>query len=250
MSTANNAWYVDFFHGFALDFWSSLIPAEITRTEADFLEGLFSAERHGTLLDVPCGDGRLSLELAGRGFRCTGVDIAERYIEEASGKAGLLGLPAGFIRADMASMELSGPFSGAFCWGNSFGYLGRDACHGFLCRIARSLQAGSRFVIDTSMAAECILPNLEKQAWYEAGGIRMSLKNRYQVSTGCLETDYIFERGPEVERRTARHFVFTSAEILRMLEKAGLRALEMFSGTDRGSFRVGAPRLIVVAARS
>ncbi len=43
------------------------MPPEATRAEADFFEESLETRPGARLLDVPCGDGRLALELAGRG---------------------------------------------------------------------------------------------------------------------------------------------------------------------------------------
>src|SRR5712692_1728772 len=84
-------WYEDFFHGVALDLWRKAIRPEQTTAEADFLVNVLQREARSHLLDVPCGNGRLSLELARRGYRVTGVDIAEEFIEEARASVNLLG---------------------------------------------------------------------------------------------------------------------------------------------------------------
>src|ERR1700692_4602764 len=76
-------WFEDFFHGLALDLWRKAIPLERTIAEADFLTGALNCEAGAHLLDVPCGNGRLSFELAKRGYRVTGVDISEEFVDEA-----------------------------------------------------------------------------------------------------------------------------------------------------------------------
>src|SRR5260370_37424700 len=80
-------WYEDFFHGVALDLWRKAIRPEQTKAEADFLVNVLQREARSHLLDVPCGNGRLSLELARRGYRVTGVDISVEFIEEARSSA-------------------------------------------------------------------------------------------------------------------------------------------------------------------
>ena len=76
-------WYENFFHGVALDLWRKVVTPEQTRAEADFLEKALALQPGARVLDVPCGNGRISLELASRGYQGTGVDIAEENIQEA-----------------------------------------------------------------------------------------------------------------------------------------------------------------------
>src|SRR5215210_8965980 len=82
MSIPSN-WYETFFHGVTLDLWRRAIPPKQTTAEAAFLIQNLNCDAGAHLLDVPCGNGRLTLELAKRGYRVTGVDLAEEFIAEA-----------------------------------------------------------------------------------------------------------------------------------------------------------------------
>ena len=59
-------WWENFFHGVALDFWRAAVSDEQTRADADFIAKQLQLPANAKVLDVPCGNGRLSLELAGR----------------------------------------------------------------------------------------------------------------------------------------------------------------------------------------
>ena len=115
MVTRTN-WFETFFQGITLDLWRAVGTPEVTRGEADFLASVFP--KGARLLDVPCGNGRITNELARRGFEMTGIDISRDFITEASGE----NPKATFQVGDMRSLNFSGEFDGAFCWGNSFGY--------------------------------------------------------------------------------------------------------------------------------
>ena len=86
MTVASN-WYENFFHGLALDLWRKAISPKQTKSEADFLVKVLQCEKDSHLLDVPCGNGRLSLALAARGYRLTGMDISEEFVDEARAAA-------------------------------------------------------------------------------------------------------------------------------------------------------------------
>ena len=127
-------WYEDFFHGVPLDLWRQAIPPEKTMAEADFLVKALRLDPGSHLLDVPCGNGRLAFELAKRGYRMTGVDISEEFIAEARSSGIRLGkdqppATAGgsdsveFMLGDMRRIEGEAIYDGAYCFGNSFGFL-------------------------------------------------------------------------------------------------------------------------------
>src|SRR6185369_4855224 len=122
--TVPSNWYETFFHGVTLDLWRQAIPPSQTQAEAQFLIGHLNCEPGAHVLDVPCGNGRLSLELAERGYRVTGVDISEEFIEEARSASNTDGTPVPqFLLGDMRRIEGEATFDGAFCFGNSFGFL-------------------------------------------------------------------------------------------------------------------------------
>ncbi len=58
-----------------------------TRQEVDFLVDVLGLEPGMTVLDVGCGPGRHSVELATRGIRAIGVDISERFVRIAANLA-------------------------------------------------------------------------------------------------------------------------------------------------------------------
>src|SRR5687767_4041256 len=178
-------WYETFFHGVTLDLWRRAIPPEQTTAEAEFLIQSLNCTPGAHVLDVPCGNGRLSFELANRGYRVTGVDIAEEFIEEARASvANALGHPASttprgmpargprsaggsdtqFILGDMRNIEGLGVYDGAFCFGNSFGFLEYADMEKFLAGVARALKPRGRFIVNTAMAAESVLPDFEEQS--------------------------------------------------------------------------------------
>jgi ubiquinone/menaquinone biosynthesis C-methylase UbiE len=59
------------------------------------------------VLDVGCGTGFLSLLLAERGHRVTGVDVAPAMLARARSKAAAQGLTVRFVRADAEALSLT-----------------------------------------------------------------------------------------------------------------------------------------------
>jgi len=239
-------WQEVFFRGVALDAWRRIIHPEMTRTEADFLERTLAAGAGAHLLDVPCGNGRHTIELAGRGYSITGLDLSEEFIVEARTATEL---PVRWVRSDMRSLSWDSEFDGAYCFGNSFGYLTEEETRQFLAGVARALKPGARFVVDTGMAAESLLPSLSRTRWFRLGDMLMLSENRYHPAESRLDIDYTFVQNGQVETRPTASYIFTAGELCRMHLGAGLRPTALLSSTNDDPYQIGSPRLILVSSK-
>lgn len=247
--TIPSNWYEDFFHGIPLDLWRKAIPPELTRSEADFLASALQCGPKAHLLDVPCGNGRLSFELASRGYRVTGVDISAEFIEEARTKSSKAGEPVELILGDMRRIEGEAIYDGAYCFGNSFGFLEYADMERFLRGVSRALKPGGRFIIESGMAAESLMLRFEEVSSHQIQDILVTIKEKYSAEDGCVDSEYIFERDGISETRRAKHWIYTAAEIKRMLERAGFNVLNLFGSLKCEPFVLGSGDLLVVAQR-
>jgi cyclopropane fatty-acyl-phospholipid synthase-like methyltransferase len=254
-------WYESFFHGVTLDLWRRAIPPEQTQREAEFLFGQLNCDQGAHVLDVPCGNGRLSFELARRGLKVTGVDISEEFIDEAqsiqsrridpSADADGTDPMAGpeFILGDMRLVEGSSTYDAGYCFGNSFAFLGHDATEDFLRAVARALKTGARFIIHTGMAAESVLPEFEEQSCHELGDLSLTIKERYLANESCIDSEYIFEQDGKKETRVAREWIYTVAEMRRMLARAGFDVLNLYGSLKCEPYNLGTRELFIVSER-
>src|SRR5688572_20061015 len=85
-------WFESFFSGLFLDVWRQATPPEQTRAEVDFLERTLVLPSGARVLDVACGLGRHSLELAARGHGPMGVDASGEALERARAEAAVRGV--------------------------------------------------------------------------------------------------------------------------------------------------------------
>ncbi len=246
-------WFEDFFHGITLDLWRKAIPPKHTQAEAEFLIKVLNAKPGAHVLDVPCGNGRLSFELAKRGYQVTGVDISEEFIKEArllakdQPPATAGGSDIKFILGDMRSLEGDAVYDAAFCFGNSFGFMEYADMEAFLRGVASALKPGARFVVNTGMAAESVLPDFEEQSCHEVGDITTTIKERYNAEDSCVDSEYVFEWDGKKESRFAKHWIYTTAEIRRMLEGAGFEVVECYGSLKQEPFKLGSRELFVVS---
>ena len=228
-----------------MEFWTNAMTPALTLADVDFLEKTFAAKPGARLLDVPCGNGRHSIELARRGYRTTGIDLSQEFLAAARAD-----LDADWRFGDMRDLQLEpSAFDGAFCFGNSFGYLDYEGAGAFLSSIVRALKPGATLVIETGVCAESILPTIVAKRWHRFGDLFIASENRYDATASRLDIDYTFIRDGTIETRPASSHVFTVAEIGRMLETAGFDVLRRHGGLADETYQLGSPRLIITAKR-
>lgn len=86
-----------------------------TRFEVDFMLELFDLPDGARILDMGCGTGRHSIELAQRGYAVTGVDISAGMLAVAHGHALASGVSVDFVESDGTAFIASAPFDAAIC---------------------------------------------------------------------------------------------------------------------------------------
>jgi SAM-dependent methyltransferase len=227
---AGDRWYETAFGPLTAAFWTALIPAQRVLDEARFLAAALGAPAGGLLLDVPCGAGRQARALAALGFAVEGLDVSPHMLAACPDP-----LPAGVTlrQGDMLALDAERRYDGAYCWGNSFGYLSDDGSRAFFSRVARALKPGARFALESGAVAENLLPSLEPQSEIRAAGFRFSARRSYDLAGSALHIRYRIERGAEVEEFSARQAIYTTGEVVRMAAAAGL-ALESLHGGIAG----------------
>jgi SAM-dependent methyltransferase len=234
-------WWRSFFHGVAVDLWRQALSLEHSREEASQVERRLALTPGAEVLDVPCGLGRLTLELAARGYRLTGVDISQeslRHAREADRDGRIV-----WEEREMRDLPWPARFDAAFCVGNSFGYLDDVGDAQFLGAVRRALKPGGRFLLETPMVAESLLPSLKERPWYKAGDIYLLIANEYDPARGRLDIEYTFISNGQVDVRRGTHRVYTYRQLIELLEAAG------FDVSPDPSWTTASPALTVVATR-
>ena len=222
-----------------------------TAREADYLENLFELPKSAHLLDVPCGNGRIGLELAGRGYTITGVDTAGPYLDHARATAADRDLAGKFTahERDMRDLPWENEFDGAYCFWESFGYFDDAGNRALLEAVAKALKPGGRFVFDTQIT-ETLLPTLKARHWEEVDDDLIVMEKRdYDHKTGMAYRQFIFVGNGQIERRELAVRLYPYRELMAMVKAAGFSAVEDYGWLSLMPFMMPGERLVVLATK-
>jgi SAM-dependent methyltransferase len=220
-----------------------------TAAEADFIVDVLQPRAGARLLDVPCGTGRLTIPLAERGFQLTGVDLCDEVLTDGRRAAAEQNLPAAFERRDMRDLPWRGEFDGAFCFGNSFAYLGEAGDRAFLAAVFAALKPGGRFVLNTGLCAEGVFTNRLQRAWFPMGDLLFLVDTAYDPAAATLTSSYTVVQGGRTERQQAVYHIYTYRQLVGMFQDAGFANVRGFGSLKQEPFVLGSPSLFLVATK-
>lgn len=242
------AWYHHFFEGLPQQAWKAAQTAEQTQLELELVIDTLAFGPGDAVLDIFCGYGRHAIPLARLGAKLTGVDISADYTDELTQAAAKAKLPIRVVTGDFLGLPLAEisdteTFTAAYCLGNSFSFFDHSDMLAFLTRIARLLQPGGRLLVHTEMLAESVLPDYQPRNWMPIetpkGSLLFMVENDYQPLQSCIDSHLTYVYEGRTETRTARHYIYTLAELVRLFEQAGFE-MQQVLGTEHGdSYQVG-----------
>ncbi len=81
------------------------------------------------------------------------------------------------------------------------------------------------------------------------GDLTMDINNGYDEWRSCLLTTLTYTKDSLKETKRFKHYVYTVAEIIRLLQRVSLKTIALYSSTDKTEYRVGGAQLFLVAEK-
>lgn len=228
----------------------------ITKSEVTFIVHNLKPNKKQTILDLCCGHGRHSLELARRKYKVTGLDYSEVLLKRARERAKAENLDINFYQGDARNIKLEkNSFDYVINMGNSFAYtLKKDDDSKFLKQVYKVLKSGGKFLLDIANG-EYMINHMKPITWHKATkDLYVLRKKEYSkklrgivakeivlsVANGLVnELDY-FER------------MYTSDQITSLLKKNGFKVLHVHTSLTPKKEDLGfmTNRLMIIAKKT
>jgi D-alanine-D-alanine ligase len=181
------AWWNEIFDELYLKTDGDVVENEdITRREIDLFLELLPLDKDARILDLCCGQGRHSLELARRGYTdVIGVDRSGFLLNEARARSQAAALPVQFHEADARGIpEGDASFDAVLVLGNSFGYFEKASDDEAMLReVKRVLRQNGRFLLDVS-DGQHVKANFEPRSWEWIGEDMFTCRERTLSAAG------------------------------------------------------------------
>lgn len=222
----------------------------IAPKQVEQLMALLDMRSPAKILDLCCGYGRHSIELARKGFEVVGVDISEKQVQHARERADRVEVKVDFRVGDARALEFRSEFDFVINMFVSFGFFqSRDEDAAMLESVFRALKPTGRFLMD--------FWNRER----EIRGFQPTYFERIRDVLILKEWEFDHLEGrlnwkntalfPDGGREMFEHSVraYTVAELKELLETVGLKVESVYGSLSGEEFTLDSPAAILEAVR-
>jgi SAM-dependent methyltransferase len=223
--------------------------SERTAPEIDRLEALLELRPPLRILDLGCGQGRHSIELARRRYEVTAIDISPYLLEVAKRRASEAGVQVRWIEGDMRRPPAGEEFDLALSLFTSFGYFDSEAENqAVLQAAAGALKSGGRLVIEVLHGDRAIALFRERE-WFTVGQATVVENRSLDRSRHRLNVQRTVLNGIDEQESYHSIRLYGGSELREKLEQAGFSRVELWGDWNADPLTSESLRVIAVAHR-
>jgi len=212
--------------------------AEQTAGEIDRVVAILRPDEGARVLDLACGTGRHSIELARRGFSVVGVDIAPGLLEVANRDAADAAGEVSFLEADLRELAFDEEFDVVLNLNDgAIGYFEtEEENHRTFEVIAAALRPGGTNLLQLPnvLYAEAHLP---QKTWIAGGGMVELIDHRWDARTRYLEGSttpiLVGEVFEGVSPIPFRQRLYSGEELAEIYRSVGMELAGLFRGNGK-----------------
>jgi len=250
MVIKNNWWKTTFGREY-FSLWnpSSLSSQTWTRKEIKLIIDL-RLKNGAKVLDIPCGQGRHSVELAKKGFQVTGVDYSSTALQIAKKWARQNKVSPIFIKQDMRFLKLNERFDAIIMLGNSFGYFSDANNEKIIKNISAALEPKGFFIIHLLNPIKAIKQFGKKNVFKVSGG-HVNIKDiSFDPLNFVRESQWTIVRNNKKKILNVKLRFYTFSEIRSLFSCYKLSIVNIYGSLDKKPYSSKSSAMIVIAKKT
>ena len=204
-----------------------LLTAERTAAEIAFLVRRMELASGARILDVGCGFGRHTIELARRGFAVTGIDASPAMIAAAREKAAAAGVTADLRRVRAEAFETEIPFEAAICLFTTLGQITAAVQSELklLTSVRSALAQGSPFAVEVPQR-EAAVRQLKSTERFGRGQYHTKVSRRFDPAKNVVSERFDVISPQKKQTFDLEYRLYNHDELLALLNQAGFAPRE------------------------
>ena len=208
-----------------------------TAAEIDFVLQQSPIDPETRFLDVGCGFGRHSLELARRGYQVIGIDPAEAMIKAANGRKSQLDLNVqpnvDFFVATGETFKGNESFDVVICLMTTLGQVGPDGENsGLINAIYANLKPGGKLVLEVPQK-EALIKSLKSADHFGSDTHYTAIEREYVAETGRIVERFNIVSPEKQTDFLLSYRLFSQSDVEQMLANAGF-TVDLVAGDFAG----------------
>lgn len=246
----HDAWHED--EAFWRQLEPFLFPPEMLDKASDQVEQLLSLldiDQEARVLDLACGVGRHSIELAKRGFTVTGLDTTRPYLETAEERSRDGAVEVEFIHGDMREFARAEAFDAVFNLYTSFGYFERPEDDDRVLRNCHDSLGPGGVLVVSLVGKEELARDFEKRTWDERDGVFFLEEHKVTDHWSWIENRWILVSDERVDEFEVSHRLYSAVELSERLRQVGFEAVDIYGDFEGGAYDENAEKLVAVARK-
>lgn len=225
-----------------------ILSPERTAFEAQRIVELLQLPPDAAILDLGCGQGRLSIELARRGYRVTGVDASKELLEVARRRTAEAHQKVTYLETDMRDLDFTATFDAVINVGTAYGYIDDEAGDQLiLSKVYTALKPEGVFLQETENR-DYKLQGL-RNTWNHMNGRPVFSERIFNPVNGRWREHIFWYEGDQQRSSLLELRLYSATELIRMIRTAGLNVEQVYGGFDASELTVNSSRLVILSRK-
>jgi len=226
-----------------------LLTPERTACEIDFVLSLANCPPGGRILDVGCGPGRHSIELAQRGYTVVGIDPSATMIAAAKERASAAGVSPDFQQVAGEDFITDETFDAAICLFTTLGQIeDQKDNHPIIPRVSAALRPGGVVIVEVPQR-EWVASNLKPTDRFGEGDRYTDVTRQFHTDENAVTEIFTHVAPGETQRYILRYRLFNLDELSALLEDAGFGIVAIYGDYNGIPLTSASPVMVFVAQR-